>query len=284
LTPLTREGWLGTHAYLRGIADFCARVDHAADALGIESPPLPAWEDHQEEFLGGVPWLQAANVPIDLEPAGRAVIALVQRLASDDSAENVGTEAVALASQLEKDRDAPRRIVSWLLGDTSWTPVAPGLLRYLGWAAMRRFLAPLVDSFEGWRDDERWLRNYCPTCGSGPVMGQLVGKDPGRKRLLCCGRCGTRWQYKRARCPFCEHDSDRALVLSIEGEGGLRIDQCEACRGYLKTYDGQGDEALLLADWSSLHLDLLARERGWERMAASLYELPPDPAPAETRA
>jgi FdhE protein len=280
LSGLAREGWLDRHAYLRRIAELCARVDDAVASLDLRPPSIASFEGHHDEFLSGVPLLQSSNVVVDLEPAGRAVIALVQRLASDGAVESIGAEAGALAVQLAHDRTAPTRVVSWLLGDESWTPVAPGLLRYLGWTAVRQFLAPLVAGFDRWRDEERWLRNYCPTCGSGPAMAQLVGKDPGRRRLLCCGRCGTRWQYKRARCPFCEHDSDRAVVLSIEGEGGLRIDHCEACRGYLKTYDGQGDEVLLLADWSSLHLDLLARERGLERLAASLYELPPDPEAA----
>jgi hypothetical protein len=30
--------------------------------------------------------------------------------------------------------------------------------------------------------------------------------------------------------------------VTIEGEAGLRIDHCESCGGYLKTYDGQGNE------------------------------------------
>ena len=63
-------------------------------------------------------------------------------------------------------------------------------------------------------------------------------------RLLSCGCCGTRWQYKRTGCPFCEADSQRLAAVAVEGEAGLRIDYCEACSGYLKTYDGQGDEAL----------------------------------------
>ena len=62
-------------------------------------------------------------------------------------------------------------------------------------------------------------------------------------------------------------------------EAGLRIDHCEACKGYLKTYDGQGNEELLLADWSSLHLDLLAHDRGLKRMAASMFDLGPLVAP-----
>ena len=51
------------------------------------------------------------------------------------------------------------------------------------------------------------------------------------------------------------------------------IDYCEACGGYLKTYDGEGNESVLLADWTSLHLDILARDRGLKRRAASLYDL-----------
>jgi FdhE protein len=74
-------------------------------------------------------------------------------------------------------------------------------------------------------------------------------------------------------CPFCETESHRLNGLALEGQGGLRIDYCESCRGYLKTYDGHGSEDVMLADWTSLHLDALAHDRGLVRRAASLYEL-----------
>ena len=147
--------------------------------------------------------------------------------------------------------------------------------RFVAWTAMARFLRPVVNAFDRWRDDQRWLRRYCPTCGSLPAMAQLVGIDSARKRLLSCGCCGTRWQFKRTGCPFCETDSQRLSSVSIEGESGLRIDHCDSCGGYLKTYDGQGNEAFLLSDWSSLHLDLIAQDRGLKRHAASLYEFEP---------
>lgn len=282
MSRLSREGWLETHPYLRGVGDFCAQVDRAlAQAVG-ESPVVPSFDDHRDEFVAGVPLLQGQTVPIDLEPAGRVVVALVQRLAADASVGAPAAEVAALDLELRGQEGASERIAGWLLGDDSWMPSTPGLLRFLGWTAMRRHLAPVVDAFARWRDEERWLRGHCPTCGSGPAMAQLVGKDPGRKRFLACGRCGTRWQYKRTQCPYCEADVQRASALSIAGEAGLRVDHCEACRGYLKTYDGEGDEALLLTDWSSLHLDLLAMDRGFKRLAGSLYELPPAPASAET--
>ena len=53
----------------------------------------------------------------------------------------------------------------------------------------------------------------------------------------------------------------------------MRIDSCESCQGYLKTYLGQGEERVFLADWTTLHLDVLARERGLKRVGMSLYDL-----------
>ena len=63
-------------------------------------------------------------------------------------------------------------------------------------------------------------------------------------------------------------DEHRLAVVAIEGEGGLRIDYCETCRGYLKTYDGEGSESVLLADWTSIHLHDGARS--WTQAAGRI--------------
>ena len=48
----------------------------------------------------------------------------------------------------------------------------------------------------------------------------------------------------RAGCPFCDGmDEHRLTAVAVDGEGGLRIDYCEACGDYLKTYDGEGNES-----------------------------------------
>ena len=39
------------------------------------------------------------------------------------------------------------------------------------------------------------------------------------------------------------------------------------------SHAGTGSESLMLADWSSLHLDIIAGDRGLQRLAASLYTL-----------
>jgi len=272
---MTAELWLDAHAYLRPLADLAAQVDRAAARIDVLDARIPDWEDYRTDFGAGVPLLASVDAGVDLESGGRMAAALLERLACETSPEWLVSETRALDTELRLEPQVSRRIADFLLGDATLTPRFPGLLRYLAWTAMARFLRPVVNAFDGWRDEERWLRRYCPTCGSLPAMAQLVGVDPGRMRLLSCGCCGTRWQFKRTGCPFCETDSQRLASVAIEGEPGLRIDHCEFCGGYLKTYDGQGNETLLLSDWSSLHLDLIAHDRGLKRLAASLYEFAP---------
>jgi FdhE protein len=243
---MTRDAWVAAHPYLRPVAELHALVDEKAAAIPVPSVALPHWDDYGEDFRAGVPLLESSKVPIDLAPLENGVRSLTETLAS------------SLPEPLAEHCRAEN----------------PGLLRYLRATILVRYLHPVVGAFGQWRDEERWLRNYCPLCGTPPAMAQLIGVDPGRLRLLSCGCCTTRWRYRRTGCPFCEsRDDHRLAVVDVEGESGLRIDYCDACRGYLKTYNGEGSESVLLADWTSLHLDILARDRGLKRLAASLYEL-----------
>jgi FdhE protein len=271
---MTREVWLASHPYLQSVADFQIEVETALSVVPILHPCIPDWDDYLGDFRDAVPLLHSAGAAIGLEPAEKLITGLIEELASKPLDHRLGQEISALAAELRGAPDEPRGAVKWLIDDNESKPRYSGLLRYLGWIALRRFLFPIVEAFATWRDEEQWLRRYCPTCGSLPTMAQLVEIDAGRMRLLLCGCCGTRWRYRRTGCPFCENENDHRLpVLAIEGENGLRIDSCELCGGYLKTYAGRANESFLLEDWASLHLDFIARDRGLKRLAPSLYEL-----------
>jgi FdhE protein len=270
---LTPEAWLAAHPYLKRVAEVAREIDDAAAHVQTPQVPGPDWDGYLDDFRGGLPLLRSSQAGVDLEPAGQMTVALAERLSSGSSGDRAIAGLSILDRELRRATDAPRRIAALLLGDESMDLPEPGLLRYLGWAAAARYLAPVVAAFAGWRDEERWLRRYCPTCGSLPAMAQLIGAETGRVRWLSCGSCRTRWRFARTLCPFCEKDALQVATMTIEGEGGLRIDYCPSCKGYLKTYDGQGNEAVLLADWTSLHLDVAARDRGLTRLAASLFDL-----------
>ena len=271
---MTQDAWLRTHPYLQSVSSLHAHVEKALSELSIVTAPVPSWNSYIADFLGGVPFLLSPVASIDFAPVEVMAGALVKRLASSSLPGNVAEEARILNTELHCETHPPRRVAAWLLDENVFTSECPGLLRYLGWTALSRYLCPVTGAFGNWREEEQWFRSYCPTCGSPPAMAQLVGIDQGRQRFLSCGCCCTRWRYKRTGCPFCENEDDRRLgLVTVEGEGGLRIDYCESCKGYLKTYDGEGSETVLLADWTSIHLDVIAHDRGLKRLAASLYEL-----------
>ncbi len=191
---MTRELWLEAHSYLRPLGDLSAQVDRAADGIAVLDARIPDWDDYRRDFLAGVPLLSSADAAVDLEPGGRMAAALLERLASETSPDWLAAETRALDTELRRDANVSGRLADFLLGDETLTPPFAGLLRYLAWTAMARFLRPVVNAFEGWRDEDRWLRRYCPTCGSLPAMAQLAAPIPGASvcsRAAVAARVGS---------------------------------------------------------------------------------------------
>jgi FdhE protein len=268
---MTRDLWLAKHPYLQPLADLDAVINVALGEVTFPRARIPAWDDYITDFRDGIPLLQSAA--IDLDWVGSTMTSLVHTLTTKHLPGSLASEILALESELLCDTDSSRRDVAWLLNGHSCSPAHAGLFHYLGWTILARHLYQLVGAFASWRNEENWFRSYCPTCGNLPAMAQLTGTDPPRLRLLACGFCTTRWQYYRTGCPFCENKKDNQHeVLAIEGDSNLRIDSCKSCGAYLKTYDGQGSESVFLADWTSIHLDVIARDHGLKRLAGSLFD------------
>ena len=234
------------------------------------------WEDYAADFRAGVPLLRSLDAGIDLEAGGRAVLALVERLASNPAGGKLAADVSTLREELRAAGASPGRVMDFLLGEETLAPSSPGLLRFLGWTAMARHLGPVVTSFAAWRDEERWLRSTCPTCGSPPAMAQLVGADPGRMRLLSCGCCGTRWRYSRTGCPFCEKDVRKLASLSVERGGRPEDRLVRVVQGLSEDVRRRGRRGRAASPTGRRSISTSSpHDRGLKRLAASLYELEP---------
>lgn len=269
---MTQDVWLTGHPYLLSVAEFHAQVEQAVVSVPAALACIPDWPDYEPDYLGGVPLLRSGRSAIDLSPVGITLGALIGQLGSARLPDKLAQEIRDLQLAWGQDPAFSQRAVATLLDPVASESTHLGILRCLGWIVMSRYLSRIVVAFARWRNEECWLRRYCPTCGSLPAMAQLTGVDLARLRLLACGCCGTRWRYQRKGCPFCQNEDDFRLgILMLEGEEELRIDYCGSCSGYIKTYNGSGCESLMLADWTSLHLDIIARDQGLNRFATSLY-------------
>lgn len=115
-------------------------------------------------------------------------------------------------------------------------------------------------------DSESWLKGYCPVCGSLPHLS-LLKEDVG-KRYLICSFCGYSWRMDRLVCPFCDNKEQEFLQYFYgEGEENYRINLCNKCHQYIKTIDLRilGEADLSLEDLATLHLDILASQKGYQR-------------------
>jgi FdhE protein len=59
-------------------------------------------------------------------------------------------------------------------------------------------------------------------------------------------------------------------ILEPEGEPEMRLDVCDECHTYLKTYNEEGAEDVYLRDWATIHLDLLGEEQGLRKKGSVL--------------
>lgn len=262
---MDRQAWLERHPFLAPLAALNGVVERGPVPAALPEPRFP---EYAADHAAGVPLLASEAAAVDVLPAAVAgVRALLDRLEAAPLPDGVRAALATARSRVAGD-GAAEAVRAALAG------ASEGALPWLAWSALRPALAPVIRAFDVWRCDHAWRRPTCPTCGALPAMAHLVAVADGRQRQLSCGCCGTRWRYQRIGCPFCGNDSpDRLQVLEIDGEAAFRLDACDACRGYTKTWLGDGDPALPLADWTTLHLDALARDHGLVRAGACLYAL-----------
>jgi FdhE protein len=123
-----------------------------------------------------------------------------------------------------------------------------------------------VEQLRGELDPETWRKGHCPACGSLPSLSLLKGEEG--KRYLLCSFCDYQWRTDRLSCPACDNKDQESLKYFCgEGEEAFRIDLCDRCHRYIKTIDYRNLEASdpCLEDLATLHLDILASNKGYKR-------------------
>lgn len=146
------------------------------------------------------------------------------------------------------------------------TGVAPAVVVFVLRAALQPYFAWQFKSDSATPGDSAFpARQSCPACGGRPLMGKHA--EPDGHRYLRCVLCGHEWAYPRMACPACgDPDQTKMESFFVTGDEGHRVYLCATCKRYTKVSDERllgGRVYLPLEDMVTLHLDDLARERGY---------------------
>ncbi len=126
--------------------------------------------------------------------------------------------------------------------------------------AWRRQLTPLAEGIS-------WNKGTCFVCGAAATLAEMQGNH--LERHLRCGQCGADWQFPRLRCMYCGNEDHRSLKSLFTGTHSetTRLDACDICHGYIKvitSFDPTSAEMLTVEDLATLHLDQIAKSRGYQ--------------------
>ncbi len=147
--------------------------------------------------------------------------------------------------------------------------VDPSTLRFVLFQLVKPFAEKRAESLPPFPDEVKWLKGYCPVCGSWPELGFIEGRE-GRRKLRC-SFCGHTWAFMRIQCPFCETtDSDKLELHFAKDRAFERVELCQECKKYLVSVDLREriDEVVLeVAPLGLVHLDILAQEKGFSPAA-----------------
>jgi FdhE protein len=206
----------------------------------------------------GAPALAGAEIALDPEMARDWVERLLVA-ANGEGSGRLGADAIGLLqAAIGLDPDV-------LAGVAAEAGLAPTRLAGLAGLAVM----PLLQSVRRRVSTApTWRHGYCPVCGAWPTLAEVRGLD--QRIRLRCARCGGDWQGEWLSCPFCgisDHRRLGSLVSDVHG-GTRKVETCQACRGYLKTFttlQAWPPDTLAVEDLATVDLDVAAIERGYGR-------------------
>lgn len=208
--------------------------------------------------------------PIDIEASARLFSELCQigALANPHFASEVDKIELRILSgdvELESllNSDSSKAAIAQAASDTK---LDQNILTFLVSNSVRPSVEMCRDRCSVGFEANSWRKPCCPICGSLPTLSLLEGEPV--LRFSLCSQCGFRWPVDRLACSVCgSKDPDARSYFYGEGDTANRIDLCESCHHYIKTIDVRplGWTDPYLEDLATLHLDVVAAEKGYAR-------------------
>ena len=253
------------------LMDFYEKIvkerDEYKKSLQLNQKLIPL-EEHLAEvkLKEGFPLFEKEKIPFDYDLMKSyffKLIALIKERALE--------EANSIETMAGKEEGGFEKMIKEALKRKDSTAQNP-LLAFLFNETINPVMELYASSFQDKIKEGIWTQGYCPLCGSKPFMGVLKGEEG--KRYLICERCSSEWLFVRVKCPYCGNEDQKTLsYLVVEDDEVYRVETCEVCKKYIKIIDLRkisGNISYYIENIATLHLDMVALEKGYESDAHSL--------------
>ena len=237
---------------------------------GTKTVPIRIDGEKTQAFIEGHPLLDKRELSLDMPAATRLFKKLCRLLGRrEETSEDVKRVNQALRNKdlnlVELFKHAGTENDEYVRAISKKLEVREDILLFLAVNSVRPIFEAYANELKDRVDQEMWRKGYCPICGVMPLIAEL--REEGA-RFLVCSLCGFEWKFMRLRCPSCGNDDHEALRYFYTKSGGAtnRIDICEKCRRYIKTFDTRemtGEVIPIVEDVGTLYLDVLAQEAGY---------------------
>jgi len=270
--------WLAKHPFLKDIGEMNLSIIQILEKIKTEPLHLPDLDFYKEAFGKGIPVLQNEELQKSLYEPVEQVLRTLTKVLSDAQVPAAFKKSCQ-ALHFYAENNSTTEILGYVLRQETnqvhafckKNSLDEKFANFSIWLSISHVVSQNSPAIKLWIEEKDWERNYCPVCGSLPVLAQLKQANDGHQRHLICGGCRTSWTYKRIGCAYCGNEElNRLRLYETAAEPDMRIDVCEDCHTYIKTYIKEDQETIYLADWATLHLDLLAEKEGFSKKGSSL--------------
>lgn len=217
------------------------------------------------------PLLRFEDIPLDLTDLRllvRQTADILRRHGALEDADyqqvqTLGRDMKLLAAAGDWYRSASESHVAASVGVGPMPAAGDAIVGQVLGLSMRPFLSRCAEVLQQRAELALWTHPHCGLCGGEPDFAVIT---PAAERHLICGRCTLRWKYEPLTCPYCRN-ADRSRITSFAtSDGRYRVYACDACKRYLKAYDGRRATrpVMLMVDTvATLPLDAAAMQRGY---------------------
>lgn len=274
LRKLRADDLIARHPHAEQILVFYINLLELQQPLAQETMTA-GWMAHVRVETDSLPHLRLDRLPVD------DLLPRLRRLTRDVTAFGTDTVNTVAEALLAGNPEIHVRLLQCYLVGSAVDDVAvtlgcePRQLLFFP----RALLQPIAETLaHAVRAESATTRSRtCLACGRRPQVA-VIRDEPEIKgrRLLICSLCGSGWPFPRAVCPNCgEREPEKLVYHASDTLPHLRVEECLACRTYLKAVDlrQDGKAVPVVDEIASIELDVWADERGLEKLEHNVLGL-----------